>query len=240
MQIKPLFIVILLTSFTIAHAQEYTFGVKGGINFNNIGELDHYGLLRGGGINADPSTDVIYTADKEMGFQFGAFAMITFDKFFVRPEVIYVSSKNSYPLEGKTSHWTSKKIEVPLLFGYKIYKPVSLYVGPSFSTISSMELEGVESPILFEKSAMNLNAGILVDFGRFGFDLRYEYGLKPVEDQRVDIVASTYGTNVAHLLEYNPSQIQLSIHFNIIKMNGNDGGHRIRSGWRGSNRGCAN
>ncbi len=240
MQIKPLFIVILLISFSFVHAQEYTFGVKGGINFNNIGELDHYGLFRGGGINADPSTDVIYTADKEMGFQFGAFAMIAFDKFFIRPEINFVSSKNSYPLKGKTSHWTSKKIDIPLLFGYKIYKPVSIYVGPSFSTISSMKLEGVESPILFEKSATNLNAGILVDFGRFGLDLRYEYGLKSIEEQRVDIVATTYGTNVAHLLEYNPSQIQLSVHINILKINADDRGHKIKSGWRGGNRGCLN
>ena len=103
-----------------------------------------------------------------------------------------------------------------------------------------MKLEGVESPILFEKSATNLNAGILVDFGRFGLDLRYEYGLKSIEEQRVDIVATTYGTNVAHLLEYNPSQIQLSVHINILKINADDRGHKIKSGWRGGNRGCLN
>jgi len=45
MQVKPLFIVILLTSFSFVSAQEYTFGVKGGINFNNIGELYQYQWL---------------------------------------------------------------------------------------------------------------------------------------------------------------------------------------------------
>ena len=238
MQIKPLFIVILLTSFSVVSAQEYTFGLKGGINFNNIGELYHYGPESGGGINANPAIDTYYKADKEMGIQFGAFAMVAFDKFFIRPEVNYVSSKNSYPLALKTSHWTSTKIDIPLILGYKIYEPISLYAGPVFSNISTMELEGVESPILFEKSAINLNAGILVEYGRFGFDLRYEYGLKPVVEQEINIFATTYGTNRGRLLEYNPSQIQLSVHINILKINGDDGGHRIKSGWRGGNRGC--
>lgn len=240
MQIKPLFIVILLTSFTVVQAQEYAFGIKGGINFNNIGELYHYGPESGGGINANPAVDTYYTADKEMGFQFGAFAMIAFDKFFIRPEVSYTSIKNSYPLALKTANWTSTKIDIPLLLGYKIYEPVSIYAGPAFSTISSMELEGVESPIVYEKTAINLNAGIFAEFGRFGIDLRYEYGLKPIVEQEINIFATTYGTNRGRLLEYNPSQIQLSIHINILKINGGERGHRIKSGWRGGNRGCLN
>ncbi|MHB1146898.1 MAG: outer membrane beta-barrel protein [Lutibacter sp.] len=241
MQIKPLFIVILLTSFSFVRAQEYTFGVKGGINFNNIGELYHYGNASGLGINVTPNDDTVFPAEKEMGFQFGAFAMIAFDKFFIRPEVIYVSSKNNYPLALKTANWTSTKIDIPLLLGYKVYNPVSIYAGPSFSSISDMKLEGVENdpnyPFTFKKSSTSINAGIMAEFGRFGIDLRYQYGITKVEEQRVNINRGIYGTNIADLLEYNPSQIQLSVHINIIKING-DGGHRIKSGWRGGNRGC--
>ena len=239
MKVKPLFIVILLISFSFVNAQEYSFGLKGGINFNTIGELDHYGPLRGGGSQALPALDVIYEPNKEMGAHFGAFAMIAFDKFFIRPELSYASLKSSYTLLV-TANWKLTKIDVPILLGYKIYDPVSLYAGPSFSSISNMELQYPEYPILFEKSAVNLNAGILADFGRFGFDLRYEYGLKPIKDQRVDFDGDIYGTNVAHLLEYNPSQIILSVHINIIKINSDDRGHRIKSNWRGGSRGCSN
>lgn len=241
MQIKPLFIVILLTSFSYLYAQDYTFGVKGGINFNSIGELYHYGNWAGA--NPTPINDTYYTADKEMGTLFGAFAMMTFDKFFFRPEIIYVSSKNSYPLALKTSHWTSTKIDIPLLFGYKIYEPVSLYAGPSFSSISDMKLEGNQEnlrPFTYKKSSTAINAGILVDFNRFGIDLRYQYGITKVEPLEIDIDRGTFGTNRGRLLEYNPSQIQLSVHINILKINGDDGGHRIKSGWRGGNRGCLN
>lgn len=236
MKIKPLFIVILLITFSSANAQEYTFGVKGGINFNNIGELYHLGIQGGG--NPTPTLDTYYTADKKIGAHFGAFAMVSLGNFFIRPEVNYASLKSSYTLSKATANWKLTKIDIPILLGYKIYHPVSIYAGPSFSNISKMELQFPEDPILFEKSAINLNAGILVDFGRFGFDLRYEYGLKPIEEQRVDFVDDDYGTNVAYLLEYNPSQIILSVHINILKINGDDGGHRIKSGWRGGNRGC--
>lgn len=242
MQIKPLFIIILLISFSFVHAQEYTFGVKGGINFNNIGELYHYGNASGLGTNVTPNDDTVFSAEKEMGTQIGLFFMIDFDKFFIRPEVNYVSSKNNYPLALKTANWTSTKIDVPLLFGYKIYKPVSLYAGPSFSSISDMKLDAVEQgsnyPYVYKKSSTSINAGILAEFGRFGIDLRYQYGITKVEELRVDINGDIYGTNIANLLEYNPSQIQLSIHINLIKINGNDGGHSIKSGWRG--KGCPN
>ncbi|MFO7674092.1 MAG: outer membrane beta-barrel protein [Lutibacter sp.] len=244
MKVKPLFIVILLTSFSIVSAQEYTFGLKGGINFNNIGELYHYGNTSGLGINVTPNDNTVFSAEKEMGTQFGAFAMIAFDKFFIRPEVNYVLSKNNYPLAFKTANWTSTKIDVPVLFGYKIYGPFALYAGPGFSSISDMKLEGVEQgsnyPYVYKNSSTSINVGLLVEVGRFGIDLRYQYGLTKVEELRVDINRGIYGTNIADLLEYNPSQIQLSVHINIFKFNSDDRGPRIKSGWRGSGRGCQN
>jgi len=245
MKVKPLFIVILLTSFSFVSAQEYTFGLKGGINFNNIGELYHHGNSSGLGTGVTPNDDTVFSAEKEMGIQFGAFGMIAFDKFFIRPEVNYVTSKNNYPLAGKTANWTSTKIDIPLLFGYKIYEPVSLYAGPSFSSISDMELEGVEPnpnayPYIYKKSSTSINAGLLVEVGRFGLDLRYQYGITKVEELRVNIDRGVYGTNIADLLEYNPSQIQLSVHINILKFNSDNRGSRIKSGWRGPDRGCKN
>jgi hypothetical protein len=244
MKVKPLFIVILLISFSFVNAQEYSFGLKGGINYNNIGELYHYGNASGLGTSVTPNDDTVFLAEKEMGFQIGAFAMIAFDKFFIRPEVNYVSSKNNYPLAFKTANWMSTKIDIPLLLGYKIYGPFALYAGPSFSSISDMKLEGVEQgssyPYVYKNSSTSINTGLLVEAGRFGIDLRYQYGLTKVEELRVDINRGIYGTNIADLLEYNPSQIQLSVHINIIKINSDDRGHRIKSNWRGGNRGCSN
>lgn len=224
--------ILFLSLFSINYAQEINVGLKGGVNFNSIGELYHIGTANGGGVGVIPAEDTYYTPEKEMGMHVGAFFKIDFGKLYFKPEVNYVSLKSSYPLSQKTANWKSTQIDVPLLLGLEVYNPISIYVGPVFSSISTMELEGVESPILFKKSAMNLHAGILVDFDRFGFDLRYEYGLKPIEEQRIDIVRAVYGTNVARLLEYNVSQIILSVHINIFKFNSGERGHRIRSSWR--------
>ena len=241
MKIKPLFVVILLTSFSFVNAQEFTFGVKGGINYNNIGELYHYGNDSGLGINVTPNDDTVFSAEKEIGTQFGIFFMIGFNKFFIRPEVNYVSSKNNYPLAFETAKWTSTKIDVPVLFGYKIYGPVALYAGPSYSSISDMKLNAVEQdsnyPYAYKKSSTSINAGIMAEFGRFGIDLRYQYGITKVEELRVDIDRGIYGTNIADLLEYNPSQIQLSVHINILNINGERRNSK-KGAWRGS--GCLN
>ncbi|HEY9168900.1 MAG TPA: outer membrane beta-barrel protein [Lutibacter sp.] len=241
MKIKPLIIIILLISFTNAQSQEYTFGVKGGINYNNIGELYHFGSWAGS--NPTPLDDTYYTADKEIGFHFGGFGMITFNKLFIRPEINFMSLKNSYALAKKTANWTSKKIDIPILLGYIIYEPVSIYAGPSFSSISEMNLEGNQEnlrPFTYKNSSTAINAGLLVDIGRFGFDLRYQYDITKVDELEIDIDRGTYGTNRGRLLAYNPSQIILSVHINIIKINADDRGHRIKSDWRGGNRGCPN
>ena len=240
MRKHPLILITFLLIFSIGNAQEYSFGIKGGLNFNSIGELYHIGTANGGGIGVTPFEDTYYTTDKEDGHHYGAFVMIDFGKFFIRSEINFVSLKNRYPLSKKESYWTTERIDIPILFGVKVFNPISIYAGPVLSSISSMELEGVEFPIEFKKSAVNLGVGILVDFGRFGFDVRYEHGIKTIESQRIDIVRATYGTNVAYLLEYYPSQITVSLHINIFKINGNERRNRVKKGWRGNGRSCPN
>jgi len=231
-------LIIFLLIFSIVNAQEYSFGIKGGLNFNSIGELYHIGTANGGGVGVIPFEDTYYTTDKEEGNHYGAFVMIDFGKLFIRSEVNFVSLKNRYPLSKKESYWTTKRIDIPILFGVKVFTPISIYAGPVLSSISTMELEGVEFPVEFKKSAVNLSVGVLVDFDRFGFDVRYEHGIKTIESQRVDIVRATYGTNVAYLLEYYPSQIIVSLHINILKINGNERRNRVKKGWRGTTRSC--
>ena len=116
MKKQPLFIVILLFTFSLVNAQEYGIGLKGGVNYNYIGDL------------FDRETKILYTSDKDMGTQFGLFLIIDYGKFFIRPEVNYTSLKNTYPLTKRSANWTATKIDVPIHFGYRIYGPVALYV----------------------------------------------------------------------------------------------------------------
>jgi len=236
----PLFLVILLINLFSLNAQELKFGIKAGLNYNNIGKLYHIGTANGGGIGVIPSEDKNYNSKQELSYHFGTFLNISFKKIFLRPEINFTTLKKSYPLSQKTSYWNSTKLDIPILLGFQINNTFSIYSGPVFSKISTMKLDGVQYPILFKKSKINLHAGVLVNFGRFGIDARYEYGMAPTKFQRIDIIRAIYGTNVAHLLEYNHSQIIISIQIALFKINTNER-HKIdNKSWRGKNRNCTN
>ncbi|MDP2088601.1 MAG: outer membrane beta-barrel protein [Flavobacteriaceae bacterium] len=239
----PRFILLLslLFTFSFTQAQEYHIGVKGGINYNTIGDLFHYGEIHGFGGDLTPDEDMTYTADKGIGNHYGIYVTADFGRFFIRPEINFTSMKNSYALAFNTTDWTSTKIEIPILIGINIYKPVSIYAGPVFSSISDREIEGLklqngvpETPLTFDKNATGINAGVLIQYKRFGLDLRYEYGITSVKTQRIKMIRATYGTFVADLKEYNPSQISMSLtidllHFSIGNRNSGSGS---RYDWR--------
>jgi len=231
---KILIIALLLVGFP-STAQKIVFGVKGGINWNSIGTLYHLGTSSGGGSNVTPAGDFIYEADQTMGTQFGGFVMFEWKRLFLRPELNFSTRKNEYPLALNTSYWEQQSTDISILAGVRVWKPVKIYAGPSFNSISEMTMTGPETPILYEGSATNIQAGLMVDFKWFGVDLRYEYGLQTIPEQRVDILRSAYGTNVAYLQEYNQSTIYLTAHINIFRIYPGQGGGKPKTKWRNKN-----
>jgi hypothetical protein len=232
-----LVITLLLFSSTI-NSQELVFGVKGGINYNTIGDLYHYGPNGGSGVT--PTVDTFFKAEKEMGTQYGVFLTMYFNRFFIRPEASMTSLKNNYPLAFKVANWTQSKTDLNVLFGYSVYGNLSLYMGPGVSNIDEMELVGNEikaaTPFTYNTSTFNFSAGLLLDFYRFGVDIRYEYVTTLEEHLEIDMVRNPdfggYGTNRGALVEYNPSRIILSVHINIFHKNFQEKRSRSKSDWR--------
>ena len=229
MKIKSLFIICFIVSFT-ASAQEYIFGVKGGVNYNYIGDF----LSQEGSY---------YSAENEIGYQLGVFTEVSFNKLFVRPEANYVSLKNSYEFPSKKAQWAAQQIDIPILIGYKVIYPIAIYTGPVFSFISDMTMEGWQDtsyadPFMYSASSTSICAGFLLDFDRVGIDIRYQYGITSVKEQRLDMIENYngYGVNLGDLLEYNGSQLSVSAHINIIKIGGNNGRRKkvSKTNWRGS------
>jgi len=237
MRKKPQLILIVFALLTHSiTAQDYSIGLKGGANYNNIGEF--YSI---GGSIATGTPNETFTANNEIGYQFGLFFKVDYSGFFIQPEVNYVTLKNSYDFPTKIAEWNAKQIDVPLLVGYRVYNPVSIYAGPVFSFISETTMDGWEEdssyadPFTYNESSTSICAGILVDFGKVGIDFRYQYGITKVEEQRLDMIKTYngYGVNLGDLLEYNPSQISIAIHFKFF--NSDSAGKRTRSsgsGWR--------
>lgn len=217
-----LIIISIITAYTI-NAQEFTLGARGGFNYYTIGDINS----RGGSLQGTPP-DELFSPQKEFGTQFGAFLNIEFGKLFIRPEINFASHKNRYDFPNKEAFWKTSRIDVPILLGYEIFDPITLYAGPGFSVFNDATLDGVQvtsysdgGPDL-EKTAMHLNFGIMLRAGRFGMDLRYEMNSKETEEELLDIIRSEYGVNLADLRSYKPNVVSLSIFIDILKTDKDD------------------
>ena len=223
MKLVLLFFSLILYSYS--YAQDYTIGVRGGLNYFSIGDINS----RGGSIEIG-KPDELFTPNKEMGTQFGVFFNVLFGKVYLQPELNYVSSKNNYSFPLKTSAWKTSKIDIPLLVGYKIVEPVSIYLGPSLNIYNETILDGVQvtpysdgGPDL-EKTTFHINIGVMAKYGRFGLDLRYEIGLEETKEELLDIIKSDYGANLVDLRSYTPSILSLSLTIDIISTNSDNVG----------------
>ena len=236
---QPQILVLLLFLCAFANAQEFAIGIKGGINNNSIGDIITVGSNGANG----PVAGLNFEPVKEIGYQFGAFLNIEFGKLYIRPEINYVDLNNSYKFPKTDSEWLTNKIDVPILIGYKIFKPVSIYVGPGFNFYDEVILHGAnntdgESTIDYYKSTTTLNFGVNVEFKRFGVDLRYEMANKETLEERQDFHNSVYGVNQADIFAYKPSQISLSLNIFLFRTNGEDISDIFSNLFRGNSCDC--
>mgnify|MGYP000344541168 CR=1 FL=1 len=233
MKRTSLHLLFILLSINAVSAQDFTFGIKGGLNFNSIGELYHYGPRGGNGVI--PSEDTYYTADKASSYHFGGYLKLNFDYFYFSPEVVYTSLTSNYELALETSEWTQSNIDIGLFFGYRVFGPVAVYLGPSISMINDRQLEGNEekasTPWTYEKTNLGVGAGLTFQYNRFGIDARYVYGMTKVEHVEIDMVRAKYGTNRGAMLEYNPSQFIISATIDLFSFGGEKKKRRSNSNW---------
>ncbi len=207
-----------------SYAQEFAFGLKGGFNNNSIGEINS---IPGSCVGCP---DESFSANNDVSFLVGAFLNVEFGKLFVRPEINYVDLKNSYTFPEGESQWSTSKTDIPILIGYKIFDPVSIYAGPGFNFYGDVTMESAnntqgESAINYLKSTTTLNFGVNVEFRRFGIDLRYEVANKDTEIERQDFIFSGdpgLGINQADIFAYTPSQINLSVNVFLFRTNSED------------------
>lgn len=221
-KLNLLLLVLGLFTFT-SYSQEFTLGARGGFNNYNIGDINS----RGGSIQAG-KPDEVFSPTKELGTQFGAFLDVEFGKLFIRPEINFESFKNKYDFPLKEAKWNSSKVNIPILLGYKIFDPVSVYAGPSFNFYGDTTLDGVQvtsysdgGPDL-EKTNVGIAFGAMLRIGRFGIDLRYEAISQETQEELLDIDNGGFGVNLADLYSYKPNVLSLSVFIDIIKTDKDD------------------
>ena len=126
-------------------------GFQFGLNDDNFGSIENIS-------NKIDNYDL--DIKNSTGFQFGVFTEIDLITFYIRPELnlIFSKSKNAaaYSLDEGIKiaehSYKSSEIQLPIIFGYKVLGPISVFGGPSFkynlSNSSNFNLEDIKDKYL--------------------------------------------------------------------------------------------
>ena len=151
---------LALLSTTLLQAQ-FEFGVKGGLNYDSLGDVDY--------------TDISATnlsAGSKTGYHIGAYGKIDLLLFYLRPEIQFTKINSGFA----DKNIGLSKIEAPILLGYKILGPLSVFAGPSFQYILNEDVEGTTLTDIEENFTVGLQIGTRISFGRLGMGVRYDRG----------------------------------------------------------------
>lgn len=182
---------IAILSLGFVNAQEFKFGVKGGLNVANLN-------FSGQGA---PSTSSL------VGFHIGGFAEIKVsDKFSIQPELLYSTQGAKFEItqEGVTiNSFKLGYINLPVMAKYYVANKFNLEVGPQigFLTSAKANASGLGSTVdvgvkkAFESVDFGLNFGAGYDFTEnVSAGVRYNVGLSNIaktEDADNDTVKNS-------------------------------------------------
>ncbi len=199
---KKIILILTLISFTFSQAQDdkmFDFGLVLGANYSSTDNLTISGGITG-------VQETIKSA-KKMGVHGGLFFQINFNEMYLRPEVLYTMTKTNY----EDIDFDQTKIDVPVLYGFKLIGPVSMFAGPSFQYLLTTKLEDVDYKNIDIQSdlAVNAQVGLAVKFGKqIRLDVRYEKGLS-------DNIITIKDNDIIDALQYDinakPEQFMVSL-----------------------------
>ena len=187
-------------------------GFQFGLNDDNFGSIENIS-------NKIDNYDL--DIKNSTGFQFGFFTEIDLITFYIRPELnlIFSKSKNAaaYSLDEGVNiaehSYKSSEVQLPIIFGYKVLGPISVFGGPSFkynlSNSSNFNLEDIK-----DKYTLSLLLGSRVKIRSISVGLRYERGLNnnevliinangvDLDNANVDLTTNKLSLNISYDIPY--------------------------------------
>ena len=194
------FLALLSTSLLQA---QFEFGVKGGLNYDSLGDVDY-----------DDFSATDLSAGSKTGYHIGAYGKIDLLLFYLRPEIQFTKINSGFA----DKNIGLSKIEAPILLGYKILGPLSVFAGPSFQYILNEDVEGTTLTDIEENFTVGLQIGTRISFGRFGLGVRYERGFT---DNDVRILGVN-GVDVEGRIDARPNQFIVSASYELKARSGSD------------------
>ena len=192
-------VVFAMGSIAAFSQSDSGFGIKGGVNYNQNGDLRIESV-------GDAAEDIIQGSDGKVGYHVGIFGKIALSRLYIRPELLYTKTQSAYNLNDGTKYDISK-LDLPVLFGADIIGPLHIFAGPAFQYILTNDLEDFSINDAEKDFTVGLHLGAGVNLGRLGFDVRYERGFSENE-------ARFIGDNITNIngrVDSRPSQIILAV-----------------------------
>lgn len=190
--------VFALVSMTAFAQKDSGFGIKAGLNYNQNGDL--IGSVQSSGEN------ILEGSSGKAGFHVGFFGKLDLGVLYIRPELIYTKTTSSYDVESSDLDYKVSKIDLPVLVGFTLIGPLKVFVGPAFQYTLNNDLDGLDGLTIEDVQndfSIGYHAGIGVNLGKLGLDVRYEGAFS--ENQ-----ANLIGNNIADIsgrVDSRPSQI---------------------------------
>lgn len=171
--------VLALFSFT-AQAQTFKFGIKGGISTPDVNPNDINPLK----INNIRDSLLLKLTDANYGWHLGVWTRLGLGNFFIQPEVLFNSSSANYNSKSlrlgliidSLRSESYRNIDVPVMLGFK-FGTLRLNAGPVGHVFlnSTSDLTNIAGlTVSYNKLEWGYQAGLGLDFGGLGLDLRYE------------------------------------------------------------------
>jgi len=191
---------LLVTVFTV-NAQKNGWGGTASLIYASNGSL------------INESQEIIDSkGEGGVGFNVGVYGNLNLGLVYIRPKLVYSQTSSSYNLgTGMSEDFKLSTLDLPVLVGIKIIKPISFIIGPAFKYVIDSDLEGLSLESIDNDVTVGLNVGVAIIIGRIGIDLIYDRGFSENEASFVDDK-----TNNEYTLDTRPQQflVSLSYRFN--------------------------
>jgi len=169
---KIALIPILCLALAGTSYSQLKFGVRGGINFNNVKMIQQ------------ENEPVQITYDQGMGFHFGLTSQLQILKLYIQPEILFSTVTNEVTLDdirvggiAEVTNQRFNKFDIPITAGIKIGS-FKVGAGPVATMMLKSKSELLDKyEMQSKKATVGYQIGAGFDFKKFNIELRYEGNL---------------------------------------------------------------
>lgn len=185
---------------------QINFGLKAGINYNSNSIKES-------------GTDVFSGSESKTGYHAGVWLRVKLPVlgWYIRPELVYTNLKNDVVFNNiKTTSYDFQKIDIPVLIGRKIFGVGNIFIGPSFQYVLDSDFNITDISKVDSKGfTVGLQVGAGLEFGKLGFDIRWERGFNGIESTLINSATGAAGVTSSLDFDTKINQIVFGLSYQL-------------------------